>query len=202
MTPPAWWQHSSISFCWCLPSLSVVLACPFDTPGPFLVSLSCPICVSSATTCPALWSRSSGSINLQHKGILQTAGLLCVVTITSLNNLYVDIIAIISGNSTAHCIVWSPQAPCYVESSFAELSTPKPLRWSHLFGNAPLKSISFFVHCQKQVRENRPLPGTGHFKRGPTNLEEAAWSFRKGWVGCDLWVGTQKSLEELLCVFC
>lgn len=129
-----------------MPSLSILLASPFDVPGPgpFPVSLSCPICVSSATTCPALQSRSSGSVHLQHKGILLTAGLLYVVTFTSVNNFYVQITAIISGNSTAHCVVWSPRTPRYVGYSFAELCTPKSLRYTSVWWYTIKKH---FLHC-------------------------------------------------------
>lgn len=68
--------------------VSTVLVCSFDMPVP----LSCPTCVSSAPTCPALWSSSSLSPHLQCKGILLTAGLLCVVIITSINKFYVQLI--------------------------------------------------------------------------------------------------------------
>lgn len=74
-----------------LPSaLSVVLACPFDTPRSelFFVFLCYAVCSSSATACPALWSRSSGSIHLQHKGVLLISRFLCVVNAVSINNFY------------------------------------------------------------------------------------------------------------------
>lgn len=92
------------------------------------------------------FSWSSGSAHLQHKGTVPTAVFLCVVTINSVNYFYEQIITIISGNSTEHCIEWSLEAPCYVGHSFTELSTPKPLGWwSFLLGSAPLKR--HFLHC-------------------------------------------------------
>lgn len=45
------------------------------------------------------------------------------------------------------------------------------------------KSISFIAHCEMKRWENRPLPAPIHFKQGPANPEEAAWSFRKGLGG-------------------
>lgn len=173
------------AFAHIMSSLSIVPACPFVTPEPgsLLVSLSFCIYVTSATTCPALWSRSSGSPHLQLKSSLLIAGLFCVVNITSINNICVQVITIIRGSSTALCIVWSLQGPHDVGYSFAELSTSKPLRWSLQFGDAPLKRTSFIVYHQKKGWEE-----IGHclessiFKQDLDNPKQAAWTFRKGWL--------------------